>query len=149
MHPALGSYSYTALVIKFIMLSATSQFLAFFFTASVIFTGAIAAPAASYTNWKTFKGNGVNLGGWLAQEAVIDPSFWSQSCVNTPDEWTCCIKLGSQCGPILERRYATFITVRDIDRLAAGGVKVLRIPTTYAAWVKVRSLETQIRIETA
>lgn len=122
------------------MLLATPHFLAFFSTVLAIFTGAVAAPAASYIDWKKFKGNGVNLGGWLAQEAVIDPTFWSQNCVNTTDEWTCCIKLGSRCGPVLERRYATFITVRDIDRLAAGGVNVLRIPTTYAAWVKVRIL---------
>jgi aryl-phospho-beta-D-glucosidase BglC (GH1 family) len=38
---------------------------------------------------------------------------------------------------VLERRYATWITTADIDRLAAAGVRILRIPTTYAAWVKV------------
>ncbi|KNG51722.1 hypothetical protein TW65_01119 [Stemphylium lycopersici] len=90
-----------------------------------------------YVNWKTFNANGVNLGGWLAQEAVIDPTWWSQNCAGTTDEWTCCAKLGSQCGPVLERRYATFIKPADVDKLATAGVNVLRIPTTYAAWVKV------------
>lgn len=88
-------------------------------------------------NWKTFQATGVNLGGWLAQEAVIDPVWWTQNCGATPDEWTCCARLGAQCGPVLERRYATFITPPDIDKLASAGVNTLRIPTTYAAWVRV------------
>ncbi|CAN9202204.1 unnamed protein product [Alternaria alternata] len=102
---------------------------------------ATASPTArqqpAYLDWKTFKANGVNLGGWLAQEAVIDPNWWSQNCGTTTDEWTCCAQLGSKCGPVLERRYATFITPTDIDKLATAGVNTLRIPTTYAAWVKV------------
>ncbi|ETS87481.1 hypothetical protein PFICI_01309 [Pestalotiopsis fici W106-1] len=48
-----------------------------------------------------------------------------------------CAHLGSQCGPVLERRYATFITTSDIDELACAGLTILRIPTTYAAWVDV------------
>ena len=87
----------------------------------------------SYINWKTFKATGVNLGGWLQQEAVIAPTFWTQNCANTTDEWTRCSRLGSRCGSVLERRYATFITPADIDKLASSGVNVLRIPTTYAA----------------
>lgn len=54
-----------------------------------------------------------------------------------PDEWGLCAHLGSQCGPVLERRYATWITTADIDTFAAAGINVLRIPTSYAAWVKV------------
>ncbi|KAF5011903.1 hypothetical protein FDECE_2036 [Fusarium decemcellulare] len=96
-----------------------------------------AAPASSYVDWKTFKANGVNLGGWLHQEAVIDPVFWGQYGGNTPDEWDFCARLGSRCGPILEQRYASYITTKDIDKLAAAGINVLRIPTGYNAWVKV------------
>lgn len=110
-------------------------------TLSSLFSLAAAGPLdkrqASYVNWKTFKATGVNLGGWLQQEAVIDPAFWSQNCGNTTDEWNCCARLGSQCGPVLERRYATFIQPADIDKLASSGVNILRIPTTYAAWFKV------------
>lgn len=104
---------------------------------SVILAEPIAKRQSSYINWKTFKATGVNLGGWLQQEAVIDPAFWSANCGNTTDEWNCCARLGSQCGPVLERRYATFIQPADIDKLASSGINVLRIPTTYAAWVKV------------
>ncbi|KAH8685380.1 putative cellulase [Tricladium varicosporioides] len=99
----------------------------------------LAAPSNSYVNWRTFKANGVNLGGWLWQEAVIDPVFWAQSAGSSgaTDEWSLCAYLGSQCGPVLERRYATYITPSDIDVYAAAGVRILRIPTSYAAWIKV------------
>ncbi|KAI0155954.1 endo-beta-1,3-glucanase [Pestalotiopsis sp. NC0098] len=92
-----------------------------------------------FLNWKTFKGNGVNLGGWLVQEPFIDTDFWATSCgADVLDEWTCCTNLGDQCGPVLEQRYATWITTADIDLLASSGeVKVLRIPTTYSAWIEV------------
>src|SRR5690348_2304794 len=104
---------------------------------STTLAGPIVGRQADYVNWKTFKANGVNLGGWLEQEAVIDPTWWSQNCGDTHDEWNCCARLGAQCGPVLERRYAAFIRPADIDKLASAGVNVLRIPTTYAAWVKV------------
>ncbi|KAG4415043.1 hypothetical protein IFR04_011815 [Cadophora malorum] len=99
--------------------------------------GVIAVPSTSYVNWKTFKGTGLNLGGWLAQEAVIDPTWWAQYSGGAVDEWGLCANLGKQCGPVLERRYATYITPSDIDKYAAAGITILRIPTTYAAWVKV------------
>lgn len=99
--------------------------------------GAFAVPSTKYINWKTFKGTGLNLGGWLVQEAVIDPTWWSQNSGGALDEWGLCAHLGSQCGPTLERRYATYITPNDIDKFAAAGITILRIPTTYAAWVKV------------
>ncbi|KAH7348892.1 putative cellulase [Rhexocercosporidium sp. MPI-PUGE-AT-0058] len=94
-------------------------------------------PTTSYVNWKTFKGTGLNLGGWLAQEAVIDPIWWAKYSGGANDEWGMCANLGARCGPVLERRYATYITKSDIDKYAAAGITILRIPTTYAAWVKV------------
>ena len=99
--------------------------------------GVIAVPSTSYVNWKTFKGTGLNLGGWLAQEAVIDPTWWAQYSGGAVDEWGLYANLGKQCGPVRERRYATYITPSDIDKYAAAGITILRIPTTYAAWVKV------------
>jgi aryl-phospho-beta-D-glucosidase BglC (GH1 family) len=92
---------------------------------------------ATYVDWKTYKGNGVNLGGWLLQESFIDSAFWKEYAGDAPDEWTMCQNLGSRCGSVLERRYATYITPQDIDQLATVGVNVLRIPIHYAAWVKV------------
>lgn len=89
-----------------------------------------------YVNWRKFHANGVNLGGWLAQEAPIDPYWWDQYCRGTVDEWTCCVQLGDKCDSVFEKRYATYITTKDIDKLASGGVNLIRIPTTYAAWVK-------------
>ncbi|KAI1864096.1 uncharacterized protein JN550_009116 [Neoarthrinium moseri] len=92
----------------------------------------------TYLDWKTYKGNGANLGGWLVQEPFIDTEFWSTYCGSEVlDEWTCCANLGTQCGSVLEQRYATWITPADIDVLASGGVKVLRMPTTYAAWIEL------------
>ncbi|KKY25213.1 putative glycoside hydrolase family 5 [Diplodia seriata] len=90
-----------------------------------------------FINWSTFKANGVNLGAWLEQERTHDPIWWDSHAPGTLDEWNFCATLGDQCGPVLEERYATFITTADIDKLAAVGVNTLRIPLTYAAWVKV------------
>ncbi|KAM0342940.1 hypothetical protein ACHAPU_009058 [Fusarium lateritium] len=46
-----------------------------------------AAPSSNYLDWRTFKANGVNLGGWLHQNAVIDPKWWNQYALDTLDEW--------------------------------------------------------------
>lgn len=105
--------------------------------ASTASAGVTGYRPTSYVDWRTFKANGVNLGGWLVQEAGIDPAWWVKTCGNATDEWTCCPKLGAQCGPALEHHYATFIQTADIDKLATAGINVLRIPTTYAAWTKV------------
>jgi len=94
-------------------------------------------PSNQWIDWTTYKGNGVNIGAWLEQEQAQDTYFWNMHAPNAPDEWTFCQTLGSQCGPVLEQRYATYITTADIDKVAAAGVNILRIPTTYAAWVKV------------
>ncbi|KAK1468387.1 hypothetical protein CMEL01_00154 [Colletotrichum melonis] len=112
----------------------TSNILSFL---GLFLVSASAVPNQNYVDWKTFKANGVNLGGWLVQEAVLDAGFWSQYGGNTTDEWGFCVRLGSQCGPVLERRYATYFQPADIDKLAKAGVTILRIPTHYAAWIKV------------
>jgi len=62
---------------------------------------------------------------------------WDQYAPNALDEWTFCETLGNQCGPVLEARYTSFLNTSTIDQLASVGVNTLRIPTTYAAWVKV------------
>ncbi|KAL3481820.1 glycoside hydrolase superfamily [Aspergillus californicus] len=93
--------------------------------------------AGQYLDWRTYKANGVNLGGWLVQESTIDTSWWAQYSKGAPDEWGLCANQGSLCSAVLNRRYATWITPADIDDLHEAGVNTLRIPTTYAAWVKV------------
>lgn len=100
---------------------------------------AFCRPAASrnYLDWTTFNAVGANLGGWLVQESTIDTTWWARYSGGAEDEWGLCAYQGSLCGPVLERRYATWITTADIDILGAAGVNVLRIPTTYAAWVEV------------
>ncbi|PNS13845.1 hypothetical protein CAC42_1336 [Sphaceloma murrayae] len=94
-------------------------------------------PSTKYLNWR--KGNfvGVNLGGWLVQEEFIDSGFWSANFGNASDEWTGCKALGSKCGSVLEARYGSWVDKALIDTLAKSGVNVLRIPTTYAAWISV------------
>ncbi|KAJ0150504.1 Uncharacterized protein HZ326_7026 [Fusarium oxysporum f. sp. albedinis] len=96
--------------------------------------------SGKFINWKTFKANGVNLGAWLAKERTHDPVWWSSlgtKAAATIDEWGLCQALGKQCGPILEKRYESFLNTSTIDTLAKVGVNTLRITTTYAAWVKV------------
>lgn len=97
-----------------------------------------AHPTWQYVDWRQFHATGTNLGGWLVQEAFIDPQWWAAHGGNaTTDEWTFCKNLGAQCGPVLEEHYATFITTDFIDKLATVGTSILRIPTTYAAWIDV------------
>ncbi|KAH0046303.1 hypothetical protein KCU72_g7038, partial [Aureobasidium melanogenum] len=51
----------------------------------------------NYIDWKTFKANGANLGGWLEKEKTHDPIWWSSvGGDSAPDEWTLCETLGSQ-----------------------------------------------------
>ena len=88
-----------------------------------------------FLNWTTFKANGANLGSWLEKEQTHDYEWWMSVAPNAPDEWTLCQTLGSQCGPILEARYASYINTSTIDTLASIGINTLRIPTTYAAWI--------------
>ncbi|CAO1635901.1 unnamed protein product [Jaminaea pallidilutea] len=85
-------------------------------------------------SWKTFKGNGVNLGGWMELEAGQQPQVFALA-PGSPDEWTLCERLGDQCGPVLENHYQTWYTKADIDQLAKYGINVLRVPTTYQAWI--------------
>lgn len=89
----------------------------------------------NFVDWKTYKSNGVNLGAWLEQEKDYDIGFWNTGAPDAPDEWTWCKTLGTKCGPLLEKRYASWVTTQDIDKLAATGINTLRIPTTYAAWI--------------
>lgn len=116
------------------MLGYKSAYLRFFLASFVVGCSAV---SSQYLNWSTHNAVGVNLGGWLEQESTIDTTWWAQYSGGAVDEWGLCAHLGSQCGPVLERRYATWITTADIDTLAAAGINTLRIPTTYAAWVEV------------
>ncbi|KAF5556349.1 glycoside hydrolase [Fusarium mexicanum] len=96
--------------------------------------------SGKFLNWKTYKANGVNLGAWLAKEKTHDPVWWNSlgtKAAATIDEWGLCQALGKQCGPMLEKRYESFLNTSTIDTLAKVGINTLRITTTYAAWVKV------------
>ncbi|KAL2073884.1 hypothetical protein VTL71DRAFT_11210 [Oculimacula yallundae] len=95
----------------------------------------------NFVDWTTYKANGVNLGAWFEQEKNYDPVWWNTYAPSAPDEWTFCQILADKCGPILEKRYATWVTTADIDKLAKVGVNTLRIPTTYAAWIDVPESE--------
>lgn len=64
----------------------------------------------------------------------IDPVWWANHSTAS-DEWNFCLNLGDDCGQVMEERYATFITKAHIDKFASVGVNLLRIPTTYAAWI--------------
>ncbi|KAJ5248760.1 hypothetical protein N7468_000211 [Penicillium chermesinum] len=90
---------------------------------------------ATYINWRTFRGHGVNLGGWLEQESSIDTTWFARYADNATDEWGLCENLGPEWPAVMEDRYSTFIREADIDELAAAKVSIPRIPTTYAAWI--------------
>ncbi|KAH9908438.1 glycoside hydrolase superfamily [Xylariomycetidae sp. FL2044] len=101
------------------------------------------ASDAEFLDWKTFKANGANLGSWLAKEKTHDPVLWERAgklgdgIADTPDEWHLCEALGSHCAVVFEARYHDFLNTTTIDDLAAVGVNLLRITTTYAAWIDV------------
>ncbi|KAL4809712.1 glycoside hydrolase superfamily [Aspergillus unguis] len=87
-------------------------------------------------NWTTEKRTGVNLGGWLVQEKSLDNTWWNTYGPDAADEWDICQTLGpAKCSSVLEHRYATYITTDLIDTFASAGVNILRIPSTYAAWI--------------
>ncbi|KAG4442459.1 hypothetical protein IFR05_002061 [Cadophora sp. M221] len=88
-----------------------------------------------YLDWREFKANGVNLGSWFCLEHYMVPDFFAKHGKGAKDEWNLCKNQGSNLGPILEKHYETFFTESDIDAFAAVGVNLLRIPTTYAAWI--------------
>jgi hypothetical protein len=91
-----------------------------------------------FMNWRNFKANGANLGGWLEKEKTHDPVWWNEvGGADVPDEWSLCQKLGSKCAEVFEARYASFLNTSTIDQLATVGVNTLRIPITYAPFVKV------------
>ncbi|GAB1728353.1 hypothetical protein NU195Hw_g1658t1 [Hortaea werneckii] len=95
-------------------------------------------PNKKFIDWKTYKANGVNLGIWFEQEQNYDTQWWAENIGDFPDGWTWCGAVGFDvCGPKLEARYASWITTADIDKMGKLGINILRIPTTYAAWVKV------------
>lgn len=76
-----------------------------------------------YLDWSNYTANGVNLGGWLVQEQVLDPTWFGTLAYGATDEWSLCEALGSKCGPAMEARYASFITTDTIDTLASSNVR--------------------------
>ncbi|KAI5212363.1 glycoside hydrolase [Aureobasidium subglaciale] len=90
----------------------------------------------TFPGWRKYKSNGVNLGGWLVLEKNIQPSFFNDNAPSAIDEDSFCQTLGlAKCGALLENRYNTYITTKDIDNFAAYGVNTLRIPIGYWAYM--------------
>lgn len=90
----------------------------------------------TFPGWRNYKSNGVNLGGWLVLEKNIQPSFFNDNAPSAIDEDSFCKTLGQvKCGALLENRYNTYITTKDIDNFAAYGVNTLRIPIGYWAYM--------------
>jgi glucan 1,3-beta-glucosidase len=78
------------------------------------------------------------LGAWLEIETSNTPNIFLDAGYNVTDEWTFCQEAGFEyCGKVLEEHYATWYTTADIDKIATVGVNIIRIPTTYAAWIVV------------
>ncbi|RUS35069.1 glycoside hydrolase superfamily [Jimgerdemannia flammicorona] len=84
---------------------------------------------------------GVNLGGWLVLEPFITPSIFdpynpnpynaSQGII---DEWTISAYLGTTAArSLLDNHYATWVTEKDIRRIADVGLDHIRIPIAYWA----------------
>jgi hypothetical protein len=90
----------------------------------------------TFPGWRNYKSNGVNLGGWLVLEKNIQPSFFNDNAPSAIDEDSFCETLGqAKCGALLENRYNTYITTKDIDNFAAYGINTLRIPIGYWAYM--------------
>ena len=92
---------------------------------------------AKFQGWKTYKANGVNLGGWLTLEKGLDPAFFNNNGASAAiDEDSFCQVLGKfRCGLLLEQRYRTYFTTQDIDKFASFDVNTLRIPVGYWAFM--------------
>lgn len=80
----------------------------------------------------------IYIGTWLEIEVSNTPNIFIDAGYNATDEWTFCEAVGKEyCGEVLERHYATYYTTADIDKIATVGVNIIRVPTTYAAWIDV------------
>lgn len=54
----------------------------------------------------------------LVLTTLSDTEWWAANVGSFPDEWTWCSTVGfSVCGPLLEKRYASFFTTADISTL--------------------------------
>jgi hypothetical protein len=70
-------------------------------------------------------------------EKGIDPDFFNKNgAAAAEDEDAFCEVLGDfKCGLLLEQRYLTYITEKDIDLFASYGVNLLRVPIGYWAFM--------------
>jgi aryl-phospho-beta-D-glucosidase BglC (GH1 family) len=73
----------------------------------------------------------------LVMEKGIDPDFFNKNgAAAAEDEDAFCEVLGDfKCGLLLEQRYLTYITEKDIDLFASYGVNLLRVPIGYWAFM--------------
>lgn len=75
--------------------------------------------------------------GCLVLEKGIDPSFFNDNgAASAADEDEFCQVLGDiKCGLLLEKRYWSYITKKDIDYYASYGVNLIRVPVGYWAFM--------------
>jgi hypothetical protein len=75
--------------------------------------------------------------GRLVLEKGIDPSFFNDNgAASAADEDEFCQVLGDiKCGLLLEKRYWSYITKKDIDYYASYGVNLIRVPVGYWAFM--------------
>lgn len=75
---------------------------------------------------------GVNLGGWLVLEKWISPDVFSGAFSSAVDQYTFDSLPGASTA--LQTHWNTFITLTDIQKIAATGINALRIPIGYWAY---------------
>jgi glucan 1,3-beta-glucosidase len=78
---------------------------------------------------------GMNVGGWLAIEPFITPSFFTKwnSRDGVIDEYTLTSKMGSTAAGTLEQHYSSFVTKQTFADIRAAGFDHVRIPYSYWA----------------
>lgn len=81
---------------------------------------------------------GVNLGGWLVLEPWITPSIFQAypDSRGIVDEFTLCHSLGAKTAhdDVLKPHWDSWITLRDMQKIAAAGFNVVRIPVGFWAY---------------
>ncbi|KAJ1656083.1 hypothetical protein IWQ61_004279 [Dispira simplex] len=106
------------------------------------FPGGLDSPSMTPApfDYKKDKVRGVNLGGWLVLEPWITPSLFSQFddkpvSGQAVDEYTFCEMLGKkEAHRQLVEHWRSWVTERDIQKLASYGLNHIRIPIGYWAF---------------
>ncbi|PSK58659.1 hypothetical protein B9Z65_6674 [Elsinoe australis] len=110
--------------------------------AALCVTAAFAAPTLeergtnqlSFANGDT-KIRGVNLGGWLVLEPWIRPSIFENfTGTGIVDEFTLTKRRPKQARAILQKHWAEWVTLDDMQRIKAAGFNMVRLPVGFWAY---------------